>query len=78
VQVTQTKIFRVWLGPAVIVVCLLFLQFSFRWTAWALFLLLDAADLCGLRGYGFLARGCHAKKLSWPASIRAAYFGYAD
>jgi hypothetical protein len=39
-RITQTKLFRVLLGVALIVVCLSFLRFSFRWTAWVLFLLL--------------------------------------
>jgi hypothetical protein len=42
-QITQTKLFRALLGVTLIVVCLSFLRFSFRWTAWALFLLLLVA-----------------------------------
>ena len=91
-QVTQTKTFSVLLGPAVIIVCLLLLQFSFRWTAWALFLLLLVAygyflwrrNLRWMRlifvaflATVFLPVDVHAKKLSGSASIRAADYGYA-
>ena len=46
---TRTKILKLFLGPAIIMVCLSLLQFSFRSTAWVLMLALLASYVQFLR-----------------------------